>query len=469
MRVALYNYLDAEQEFLVELEVSRGSTLLGDNVKTVVVEPNEVGGVSFDIRLTGLGRLPIKVSARSGEAADAVIETLLVEPEGVEEESVDNAILSDGDRLEFNIGAPPGAIPGSDRTYVSLTGSYLAQTLNGLENLLRMPYGCGEQNMILFSPNIYVARYLEATGQLKPEVMAKAEHLMTTGYQRELIYRRDDGSFSAFGQSDSEGSLWLTAFVLKSLAQADGLIYVDETVLRDAQDWMRRHQHGDGSFERAGFVHHQELLGGLAGKAALTAYVAIALLEAGDFDGADRALTFLEGRLDEINDPYTTAIVAYALALGDRPSAAGVHERLLELAVSGDDLHWGGPAAVEATGYATLALLKLGDGLNASRAARWLVGQRNHFGGYGSTQDTVVGLQALIAFVAQAKFDVGMTVELMVGDWRYEVTIDKANADVVQIMELPAGADLRIDATGAGRRRPGRAPVQYARGAARAG
>ena len=230
--------------------------------------------------------------------------------------------------------------------------------------------------MILFAPNIYVARYLEATGQLKPEVMAKAEHLMTTGYQRELTYRRDDGSFSAFGQSDSEGSLWLTAFVLKSFAQADGLIYVDETVLREAQDWIRHHQHGDGSFERVGFVHHQELLGGLAGKTALTAYVAIALLEAGDFDGADRALTFLDGQLDEITDPYTTAIVAYALALGGRPSAS-VHERLLELAVSGGDLHWGGPAPVEATGYGTLALLELGDSLNASRAARWLVGQRN--------------------------------------------------------------------------------------------
>ena len=73
---------------------------------------------------------------------------------------------------------------------MALTGSYLAQTLDGLENLLQMPFGCGEQNMILFAPDIYVARYLEATGQSKPEVSAKAEFLMTTGYQRELTYRR---------------------------------------------------------------------------------------------------------------------------------------------------------------------------------------------------------------------------------------------------------------------------------------
>ena len=166
------------------------------------------------------------MTARSREAADAVIRNLLVEPEGVAREEVNNAILSPDDSLDFNLAAPPDAIPGSNRAYVALTGSYLAQTLDGLENLLQMPYGCGEQNMILFAPNVFVARYLDATGQLKPEVMAKAEHLMTTGYQRQLTYRRSDGSFSAFGQSDPEGSLWLTAFVLKSFAQADGLIYI---------------------------------------------------------------------------------------------------------------------------------------------------------------------------------------------------------------------------------------------------
>ena len=124
---------------------------------------------------------------------------LLVEPEGVAQEAVHNVILSADETLEFNLAARPGTIPGSNRAYAVLTGSYLAQTLDGRENLLQMPYGCGEQNMILFAPNIFVARYLEATGQLKPEVMAKAEHLMITGYQRELTYRRSDGSFPPSG------------------------------------------------------------------------------------------------------------------------------------------------------------------------------------------------------------------------------------------------------------------------------
>jgi len=87
-----------------------------------------------------------------------------------------------------------------------------------------MPFGCGEQNMIVFAPDVYITKYLQESGQIKPEIMAKAEKLMITGYQRELTYRRSDGSFSAFGQSDEEGSLWLTSFVLKSFAEARDLI-----------------------------------------------------------------------------------------------------------------------------------------------------------------------------------------------------------------------------------------------------
>ena len=59
--------------------------------------------------------------------------------------------------------------------------------------------------MILFAPNVFVADYLRDTGQIKPEVMAKAERLMITGYQRELTYRRGDGSFLRFRRQRRRG------------------------------------------------------------------------------------------------------------------------------------------------------------------------------------------------------------------------------------------------------------------------
>jgi hypothetical protein len=69
-------------------------------------------------------------------------------------------------------------------------------------------------------------------------------------------------------------------------------------------------------------------------------------------------------------------------------------------------------AAVETTAYAMLALIEHGDSLSAGRAGQWLVAQRNAFGGFASTQDTVVGLQALTAYAGNQKADVDLTVSI---------------------------------------------------------
>ena len=127
--------------------------------------------------------------------------------------------------------------------------------------------------MIIFAPDVFITKYLQSSGQLKPEIMAKAEKLMLTGYQRELTFRHTDGSFSAFGNNDESGSLWLTAFVLKCFSQAKGLIYIDDTVLSEAASWILSHQNSDGSFDAVGLVIHQDMLGGLQGKPALTASI----------------------------------------------------------------------------------------------------------------------------------------------------------------------------------------------------
>jgi hypothetical protein len=63
-------------------------------------------------------------------------------------------------------------------------------------------------------------------------------------------------------------------------------------------------------------------------------------------------------------------------------------------------------AAIETTGYAMLALLQGGDRLNAGRAVRWLTGQRNAFGGFGSTQDTIVALQAMTTAATTGRADI---------------------------------------------------------------
>lgn len=55
--------------------------------------------------------------------------------------------------------------------------------MQNLQNLLQMPYGCGEQNMVLFVPNIYVLNYLNETQQLTEAIKSKAINYLISGKQ----------------------------------------------------------------------------------------------------------------------------------------------------------------------------------------------------------------------------------------------------------------------------------------------
>lgn len=57
----------------------------------------------------------------------------------------------------------------------------MGTALRNMENLLHMPYGCGEQNMALFTPNIYALDYLNKTGQLTEEIRTKGTGYLITG------------------------------------------------------------------------------------------------------------------------------------------------------------------------------------------------------------------------------------------------------------------------------------------------
>lgn len=482
VKVAVYNYLDTPQDIVVELTPAGWFDLLDNSQQTVSVGPGDVGSASFTIRPKGLGFNDLKVTSRSTAAADALVQPLLIEPEGVPREFIENLVLKDGATRTIDTHIPEGAVDGSGKVLLSVTGSYLTQTISGLEQLIQMPFGCGEQNMIVFAPDVFITKYLRDSGQLKAEIMAKAEKLMITGYQRELTYRRADGSFSAFGNQDKEGSLWLTAFVLKSFAQAKDIIFIDQKVLDDAAAWIIKTQMADGSFESVGFVHHQEMLGGLSGKDALTAYVASALLEAGEKTASARAIKYLEGKLNGMDDPYTLALTAYALALGGSPQKNAAHDKLMALAIEDENgLHWGSigfaeplplqpaggvgkpgvgvpfmpprenrTAVVETTAYAMLALTKNGDVLNAGRAGKWLTSQRNSLGGYGSTQDTVVALQALTAYAGNIRADVDLTVRITGAGVDRTLRVTPENFDVLQVLELPLGAEVQVTASGKG-------------------
>lgn len=70
----------------------------------------------------------------------------------------------------------------------------MGRALKNLDGLLRMPYGCGEQNMALLAPNIYILRYLEETQQLTAPVRRKALEFLRSGEVAEGDGRSGGGS-----------------------------------------------------------------------------------------------------------------------------------------------------------------------------------------------------------------------------------------------------------------------------------
>lgn len=62
-----------------------------------------------------------------------------------------------------------------------LLGDVMGPTLNNLDKLLRLPFGCGEQNMIHFAPNVFVLKYLQKTRQLSSEVENEATDYLLQG------------------------------------------------------------------------------------------------------------------------------------------------------------------------------------------------------------------------------------------------------------------------------------------------
>ncbi|XP_072173933.1 C3 and PZP-like alpha-2-macroglobulin domain-containing protein 8 [Diadema setosum] len=386
----------------------------------------------------------------------------------------------------FTLTLPLNFVHGSERAQATMIADVMGPTLNNLHNLIRLPFGCGEQNMIHFAPNVYIMRYLQRTNQLTDDVKSEATNFLVMGYQRQLTYKRHDGSYSAFGENDSSGSMWLTAFVLKSFAQSRTFIYIDPREMRFSKNWVVSQQGADGSFPPVGRVLNKDIQGGIQGKVSLTAYVVVALMEAGLDTREERlavatAQSFLEDNVhpEAISDPYTAALVAYALTLRKSTYAPTAERILSNMAIRRGGMtywrlsdqplealpffaHMGNikqtvtSAEVEMTAYALLTYTLLGDIAYSLPIVKWLTQQRNSLGGFSSTQDTCVALQALseyatLAYVGHVNLNVTLAYTNILDAVEEHFYLNNENSKVLQVMEIPAMSHtLFIGAVGEG-------------------
>uniref|UniRef100_A0A8C8E811 Alpha-2-macroglobulin n=1 Tax=Otus sunia TaxID=257818 RepID=A0A8C8E811_9STRI len=314
LKATVFNYLAAcirvsvtlaqSTHFLATpVEKEEESHCLCENGRKTVawlVTPKSLGQVEFSVSTEAL--------QNQQPCGNAIVET----PEKGRKDTVIRQLLVEVCGLHF-LGL----------AYFSVQGDIMGTAMQNLHQLLQMPFGCGEQNMVLFAPNIYVLDYLNKTEQLSEEVKSKAIGYLVSGYQRQLNYKHPDGSYSTFGPRYGQlGNTWLTAFVLKSFAQARPHIFIDEKHIQDALAWLSYKQKENGCFRSSGTLLNNAMKGGVDNEISLTAYITIALLEIPlpvTHSVVRNALFCLETAADKKeNHVYTKALMAYAFALAGK-------------------------------------------------------------------------------------------------------------------------------------------------------
>ncbi|CAL8372007.1 unnamed protein product [Gadus morhua 'NCC'] len=150
-------------------------------------------------------------------------------------------------------------------------------------------------------------------------------------------------------------------------------------------------------------------------------------------------MSCLRQSLGDKSNAYATSLLAYVFTLaGDMEARTLLLEHLDKVATQeGGNLYWSQRSeksmslSVEISSYVLLATLSAtpttADLGYASRIVRWLTSQQNSYGGFSSTQDTVVALQALALYstlVFSPEGSSTVDVQLPSGQMTFEVNQD---------------------------------------------
>jgi len=153
--VGVFNYLPEVQEVRLVVEQEDWFELLGEGEQTLTIASNDIDVVYFPIRVLKFGRQGFQVTAwgeqmraspSAGEmAGDAIRREVTVVPDGKEFRLSESDWLRESadseNPLEVKIEIPTGAVPGTGYVEVKVYPGVMAQAVEGLEKILRLPHG----------------------------------------------------------------------------------------------------------------------------------------------------------------------------------------------------------------------------------------------------------------------------------------------------------------------------------------
>uniref|UniRef100_A0A4W4HR79 Complement C5 n=1 Tax=Electrophorus electricus TaxID=8005 RepID=A0A4W4HR79_ELEEL len=458
LKGSVYNQHNADTMFRVTLSASDGvcvfrGVLMTDDgdphVNKGRIEAHSVALIRFFIMPleAGIHKLSFTLTTKWGQ--ETVVKTLRVVPEGIRKETLVGGRLDpqgvygqSKTRLELRNSLPPNLVPKSTvERLLMVNGEVLGELLSiiteskGISQLTNLPRGSAEVELTGFLPIIYVYDYLEQTEQwgLQGDAVSSTvlKRKMKEGVTSIMSFKSErEHSFSLW--KNKEPSTWLTALVVKTLAKVDEYMTVDHDILSKTVRWLlTKRQSADGSFTEQSNYKPSKLMGAGADVTEqtvfLTSFVVIGISHAlavpkSNLQVQVKSAQFLSSQVPKVKSLYVRAIAAYALMLVDHSGqpAVTLYEQLKkEASVKGKDS--GNPVSVrfweekdapkdplkpnrasaktlETTVYVLLSTLLQGHMTYAKPILNWLTQDQRYGGGFHSTQDAVLTLEAMTKY-----------------------------------------------------------------------
>ena len=215
--VIAHNYLDTAKQMQLQLEV-HGLDAVAGSPQTITVPSKGDGVAQWRLKASEIGTAKLLAKALTNEESDALEITFPVEPSGVPvTPPVETVRLSKRNGLaQTPVNFPANTDPTAHVLHVEISPSIAGSIFPALAYLTSYPYGCTEQTMSSFLPNVIVAetlKKLNVTGRVdENDLKAKVQ----AGLDRLKDYQHDDGGWGWWKEDESR--VFMTAYVVSGLA-----------------------------------------------------------------------------------------------------------------------------------------------------------------------------------------------------------------------------------------------------------
>jgi hypothetical protein len=409
--VIVHNYLDTAKQATVSLKVEGLDTLAGSQQSVTIASKGEAT-VLWRLRASQVGTAKLTASGITDTKSDALEVTFPVEPAGVAKTLAQSGVLAQNAALATaTIAYPADTDPEAHSLRIEISPSIAGSLFSAMDYLTSYPYGCTEQTMSSYLPNVIVAETLsrlKVSGRVDDaDLRAK----MQAGLERLKNYQHDDGGWGWWKEDDSR--VYMTAYVVSGIGM--GAQFMPLT--NEQNIMMERGK----QYLTTALAQHPRM------RPELRAAVVYALAEAGS--DATKLGPALDAQWQRRKDlqPEALAMTGLAMLQVHDTRAADIATLLASEAVHhGDLVSWKGSYVplldadysndAEATAYAVRLLSKT-DPNNPllGGAAQWLMLARNGGVWWDSTEQTAMVLFGLVDYLsASHELESDFTAEVLV-------------------------------------------------------